>query len=160
LAVAADYHPATIDGQPITRSLWGHLWRPIAREVGLPTGTGLHSLRHYYASLLIRHGESIKTVQARLGHATAVETLDTYSHLWPDSDDRTREAIDSVLGDMGDDDGDENSCGLSADRSTPHQTIPQVRGGDADGLAYKPGSVPGSLTVTGRRPSIYGYCCR
>jgi hypothetical protein len=38
-----------------------------------------------------------KTVQARLGHATAVETLDTYSHLWPDSDDRTREAVDSVL---------------------------------------------------------------
>ena len=33
-----------------------------------------------------------------LGHATAAETLDTYAHLWPDSDDRTREAIDSVLG--------------------------------------------------------------
>jgi hypothetical protein len=37
-------------------------------------------------------------VQHRLGHATAAETLDTYAHLWPDSDDRTREAIDSVLG--------------------------------------------------------------
>jgi hypothetical protein len=24
--------------------------------------------------------------------------VDTYSHLWPDSDDRTRDAIDSVLG--------------------------------------------------------------
>jgi hypothetical protein len=23
--------------------------------------------------------------------------LDTYSHLWPDSDDRTREAIDAIL---------------------------------------------------------------
>jgi hypothetical protein len=135
---------------------WGHLWRPIAREVGLPTGTGLHSLRHYYASLLIRHGESIKTVQARLGHATAAETLDTYSHLWPDSDDRTREAIDSVLGN----DGDENSCGLSADRSTPHQTFPQVRGGDADGLACRPGSVRGPLAGPGRRPSIYGCRCR
>ena len=51
-------------------------------------GTGIHALRHYYASLLIRHGESVKTVQARLGHASAAETLDTYSHLWPDSDDR------------------------------------------------------------------------
>ncbi len=50
------------------------------------------------ASLLIRHGESVKVVQARLGHATAAETLDTYSHLWPDSEDRTREAIDAVLG--------------------------------------------------------------
>ncbi len=37
-------------------------------------------------------------MQHRLGHATAAETLDTYAHLWPDSDDRTREAIDSVLG--------------------------------------------------------------
>ena len=55
-----------------------------------------------YASLLIRHGESVKTVQSRLGHASAVETLDTYSHLWPDSDDRTRDAIDSVLGSTAD----------------------------------------------------------
>jgi hypothetical protein len=40
-------------------------------------------------------------VQRRLGHATTAETLDpdrVYAHLWPDSDDRTREAIDSVLG--------------------------------------------------------------
>jgi hypothetical protein len=37
-------------------------------------------------------------VQSRLGHATAAETLDTYSHLWPDSDDRTRQAIDELLG--------------------------------------------------------------
>ena len=35
---------------------------------------------------------------SRLGHASAAETLDTYSHLWPDSDDRTRAAIDAVLG--------------------------------------------------------------
>lgn len=48
--------------------------------------------------LLIRHGESVKVVQARLGHASAAETLDTYSHLWPDSEDRTRQAVDSVLG--------------------------------------------------------------
>ena len=58
----------------------------------------MHELRRYYASLLIRHGESVKTVQHRHGHATAAETLDTYSHLWPDSDDRTRDAIDAVLG--------------------------------------------------------------
>jgi hypothetical protein len=57
-----------------------------------------HDLRHYYASLLIRHGESVKVVQQRLGHKSAVETLDTNSHLWPDSEDRTREAVDEVLG--------------------------------------------------------------
>jgi integrase len=61
-------------------------------------GVTFHDLRHYYASLLIRHGESVKVVQKRLGHKSAVETLDTYSHLWPDSEDRTREAVDEVLG--------------------------------------------------------------
>jgi integrase len=90
----------TLDGRPITRQAFGHVWRPVAKVAGLnqATGPGMHALRHYYASLLIRYGESVKTVQARLGHASASETLDTYSHLWPDSDDRTREAIDSVLG--------------------------------------------------------------
>jgi YVTN family beta-propeller protein len=37
-----------------------------------------------------------KAVQSRLGHASAAEALDTYSHLWPDSDDRTRDAVDSA----------------------------------------------------------------
>jgi integrase len=105
----------TWSGKPITRSVFGHKWRPavaMARKeltrqrkadaeddpaAGLADGTGFHALRHFYASLLIRHGESVKTVQSRLGHASAVETLDTYSHLWPDSDDRTRDAIDSIL---------------------------------------------------------------
>ncbi|MFC6286817.1 tyrosine-type recombinase/integrase [Nocardioides sp. GCM10027113] len=86
------------NGDPWTRQRFGHVWRPAARAAGLPVGSGLHGLRHYYASLLIRFGESVKTVQARLGHATAAETLDTYSHLWPDSDDRTRDAIDAVMG--------------------------------------------------------------
>jgi len=82
-------------GNPITRSWFGHsIWRPAREGAGLPTTTRFHDLRHHYASLLIAHGESVKTVQARLGHASASETLDTYSHLWPDSDDKTREAID------------------------------------------------------------------
>ncbi|HWI41998.1 MAG TPA: site-specific integrase [Nocardioides sp.] len=98
---AADGLVFTLEGEPIRRQAFGHIWRPAAKAAGLPPGTGMHALRHYYASLLIRFGESVKTVQARLGHATAAETLDTYSHLWPDSDDRTREAIDSVLGGRG-----------------------------------------------------------
>jgi len=85
-------------GQPIRRSQFGHLWREAVEAAGAPNGTGFHDLRHYYASLLIRHGESVKVVQAQLGHATAAQTLDTYSHLWPDSDDRTWVAVDSVLG--------------------------------------------------------------
>jgi integrase len=85
-------------GEPIRRTRFSDVWRPAVKASGAPMGTGFHSLRHFYASLLIRHGESVKVVQARLGHASAAETLDTYSHLWPDSEDRTRAAVDEVLG--------------------------------------------------------------
>jgi integrase len=84
-------------GNPIRRTAFGDFWRAAVNGAGAPAGTGFHELRHYYASLLIRRGESLKVVQARLGHASAAETLDTYSHLWPDSGDRTRTAVDSVL---------------------------------------------------------------
>ncbi|MEO6121226.1 MAG: tyrosine-type recombinase/integrase, partial [Acidimicrobiales bacterium] len=73
------------------------VWRPAVARAG-HLGAHFHDLRHFYASLLIHHGESVKVVQARLGHANASETLDTYSHIWPDSEDQTRLAVDSVLG--------------------------------------------------------------
>ncbi len=86
-------------GEPIRRtSFSATVWRPAVERAGVDAGTGFHALRHYYASLLIHHGESVRVVQDRLGHANPSETLATYAHLWPDSDDRTREAVDLVLG--------------------------------------------------------------
>jgi len=64
---------------------------------GLPEGFRYHDLRHYYASMLIASGADAKVVQARLRHASAKTTLDTYGQLWPDSDDSTRAAIDSAM---------------------------------------------------------------
>src|SRR5262249_27450559 len=64
---------------------------------GLPDGLRYHDLRHYLASLLIASGIDVKTVQARLRHASAKTTLDTYGHLLPDRDESTRAAIDAVL---------------------------------------------------------------
>jgi integrase len=68
-----------------------------AKVPGLPPGYRYHDLRHYYASLLIASGGDVKVVQARLRHASAKTTLDTYGHLWPDSDDSTRAAVEMVL---------------------------------------------------------------
>jgi hypothetical protein len=42
-----------------------------------------HHLRHFFASLLIARGASVKQVQARLGDASAKTTLDIYGHLCP-----------------------------------------------------------------------------
>ena len=43
---------------------------------------GLHSLRHTYASLLIRQSETPKYVSRQLGHASSAFTMDTYAHLF------------------------------------------------------------------------------
>jgi integrase len=86
-------HP---NGQPIHRSHLGHVWRRAAKSVGL-TGVTFHALRHYAASALIASGASVKSVQHFLGHASAKVTLDTYAHLWPDDEDRTRAALEAAL---------------------------------------------------------------
>ncbi|WP_095201640.1 tyrosine-type recombinase/integrase [Mesorhizobium carmichaelinearum] len=56
--------------------------------------TGLHALRHFYASWLINpkekggQGKDIKTVQTLMGHSSIVMTADTYGHLFPGSHNR------------------------------------------------------------------------
>lgn len=64
--------------------------RAAREQVGLPDGFSFHDLRHHFASLLIASGLDVKVVQARLRHASAKTTLDTYGHLWPDRDDSSR----------------------------------------------------------------------
>lgn len=55
--------------------------------------TGLHALRHFYASWCINRKEDgglglpLKVVQHRLGHSTIQMTADIYGHLFPSSDD-------------------------------------------------------------------------
>ena len=68
-----------------------------AKIPGLPAGFRFHDLRHYFASMLIASGADVKVVQARLRHASAKTTLDTYGHLWPDSDDSTRAAVAAIF---------------------------------------------------------------
>jgi integrase len=85
------------NGEALRRNRFNELWRAARARASLDP-LRFHDLRHFYASLLIAHGESVKVVQARLGHASASETLDTYAHLWPDNEERTRAAIDDVLG--------------------------------------------------------------
>ena len=65
---------------------------------GAAADTTWHLLRHTYASILIDGGESVTVVARRLGHANPSETLRTYSHLWPDSDDLTRQVVEAAFG--------------------------------------------------------------
>jgi hypothetical protein len=74
----------------------GYWWRKTLRDAGL-SGIKLHDLRHFYASGLIAAGCDVVTVQRSLGHAKATTTLNTYAHLWPTAEDRTRKAAESIM---------------------------------------------------------------
>lgn len=77
---------------------------PTMEKAGLGY-TGLHALRHFYASWLINPKEAgglgldMKTVQARMGHSSIVVTADVYSHLFPRRDDGSElaNAADALL---------------------------------------------------------------
>ena len=78
-------------GEPLGYATWADNFR----RLKIPYTT--HDLRHFAASALISGGASVKQVQEFLGHATATITLNTYSHLWPGDEDRTRSVLDAAL---------------------------------------------------------------
>jgi len=55
---------------------------------------GMHALRHYYASVLLADGVSVRELAEYLGHSDPGFTLRTYIHLLPDSHERAKRAID------------------------------------------------------------------
>lgn len=90
-------------GEAVRRSKWSRVWENIvdrankALDEPVPEGATMHDLRHFYASVLIKHRESVKTVQKRLGHSKPSITLDIYTHLWPDGEDTTAAAVETAL---------------------------------------------------------------
>ena len=76
----------------------GYWWRQ-ARTAAECGAVKLHDLRHFYASGLIAAGCDVVTVQRALGHASATVTLNTYAHMWPTAEDRTRAAAAAMLAD-------------------------------------------------------------
>lgn len=86
---------STTDDPPHQNTVW-YAWRATAARAGVD-GFTLHDLRHFYASGLIAEGCDVVTVQRALGHAKATTTLNTYSHLWPTAEDRTRAAAAAIM---------------------------------------------------------------
>ena len=63
----------------------------------LPQDLHLHSMRHTHASLLINSDVAARVIADRLGHSTTKTTLDTYSHVFAESEARAMQAIDMAL---------------------------------------------------------------
>jgi integrase len=92
-------------GEPLGYPTWLSAWLRAGKVVAkarphvdtIPLDVDTHALRHFYASALIAGGASVKVIQTRLGHGSAVITLNTYGHLWPGDDDLTRTVMDSAF---------------------------------------------------------------
>ncbi|MET7705455.1 site-specific integrase [Micromonospora sp. NPDC005413] len=84
-------------GQPYRHDYYGtRIFQAAVAASGLPDGTTPHDLRHHYASVLLHAGESVVAVAERLGHKNAKLVLSTYGHLMPDSEERTRKAVENA----------------------------------------------------------------
>ena len=58
---------------------------------------GLHSFRHFVASILITGGIDVTTVSRTLGHSNSSTTLGIYSHMFQSAQARAAEAIENAL---------------------------------------------------------------
>ncbi|MBF6138691.1 tyrosine-type recombinase/integrase [Nocardia farcinica] len=87
------------NGEPLRlRNVRRDWWNPAvkaAKDSGVPDGFTPHELRHTAASLAIRAGASIKSVQRMLGHSSASLTLDRYGHLFEDELDGVADRLDA-----------------------------------------------------------------
>lgn len=81
-------------GRPIcAANFQSRAWKVVQAEAGVPYRK-FHSVRHFYASVMIAEGCSLKLLTTRLGHSNVAFTLQTYGHLF---DDRETAANETAL---------------------------------------------------------------
>jgi integrase len=85
----------TLKGTPLnSKNLYNRELAPACDGIKQPR-VSWHSFRHTHATQLAELGESIKMAQALLGHSDLETTLNTYTHVIPESQ---RRAVDRVAG--------------------------------------------------------------
>ncbi len=57
----------------------------------------MHAGRHYYASVQLEAGTSVRALADYLGHSDPGFTLRTYTHLMPQAEDKAKRAVDDVF---------------------------------------------------------------
>lgn len=96
--VVGDESPTFCDSEGgfTRKSSFRHWWNDWRVGAGFPD-LRFHELRHTQATQLLGLGLDLKTVQHRLGHATAALTLDTYAHAVPGNDERAALMIGNLF---------------------------------------------------------------
>ncbi len=84
------------DRPDLAQNIYKRFWTPLLLECGFAKEVdtngaishdadfGVHSLRHFHASLMIDQGMQPKQLQEHMGHSSIQVTMDTYGHLFKD----------------------------------------------------------------------------
>ena len=88
---------STRNGTPVEcHNLINRSWWPLLEKTGIPR-MPFHNLRHTCATLLLTKGVHPKIVSEMLGHSNISITLDTYSHVLPNMQEKAVSAMEDIL---------------------------------------------------------------
>jgi len=87
---------ANPDGKPFNPSVLSHDFERLVKRIGL-AGVRFHDLRHSFASLMLLQGANPKVISEALGHASVGFTLQVYSHIIQDMQEKAMNLLDKVL---------------------------------------------------------------
>lgn len=82
--------------EPVTNNAVNKTLRRLCQEAGI-TEITCHGLRHTHASMLLYEGVNIKYISRRLGHSDIVTTLQTYSHIMDEMEQKESRAVDETM---------------------------------------------------------------
>ena len=71
-------------------------WKSAVKVAGIENFM-FHDLRHTYASLLLANGAPMKYVQHQLGHSSITMTMDLYTHLLPEVNDKCVNLLNNIV---------------------------------------------------------------
>jgi integrase len=86
-------HP---DGLPMSPDNLSRDWIRACKALSLPK-VMFHALRHTHVSALIAAGLDVVTISRRIGHSKPTVTLNTYGHLFKNTDTAAAAAIEAAL---------------------------------------------------------------
>ncbi|WP_260445230.1 tyrosine-type recombinase/integrase [Listeria booriae] len=88
------------DFEMITPDAVNKTLKNFCTKVGIKESITSHGLRHKHASLLLYKGINIKYISRRLGHKKIITTLQTYSHIIDELEQKESRQVDDIMNDV------------------------------------------------------------
>jgi integrase len=81
------------NGNKMSACWMSHLFKRLVRQLNLPEQYHFHSMRHTFASTLIKNNVPLPYVQSLLGHADIQTTINSYTHIIPE---HLKQSVNSI----------------------------------------------------------------